>query len=199
MVEKLVVTLTKHAYWGDILQPVLVREEITGALSILEIVGQTSSFFPHLNDPSKSIVKLAEKISDKALMKIFSKEKFIADFHKTVAPERIEKYIRPYIENVHRKIIALLIDTQLPLYIRDGVRTRGLYDTDKVTVSDALSQAVFHFKKDQETGLHYSIRLKCQEEEIDLHATSYFVLCSAPAIVVVNRKLYVFNDIDIAY
>ncbi len=197
MVEKLVITLTKHAYWGDILQPVLVREEITGALSILEIVGQTSSFFPHLNDPSKSIVKLAEKISDKALMKIFSKEKFIADFHKTVAPERIEKYIRPYIENVHRKIIALLIDTQLPLYIRDGVRTRGLYDTDKVTVSDALSQAVFHFKKDQETGLHYSIRLKCQEEEIDLHATSYFVLCSAPAIVVVNRKLYVFNDIDI--
>lgn len=197
MVEKLVITLTKHAHWGDMLQPVLVREEMSGALSILEIVGQTSSVFPHLNDSSKNLVKLAEKISDKALMKIFSKEKNVADFHKTVAPERIEKYIRPYIENVHRKIIALLIDTQLPLYIRDGVRTRGLYDTDRVTLSGALSQAVFHFKKDHETGLHYLIRLRCQDEEIDLHCTSYFVLCSAPAMLVVNRKLYVFNDIDI--
>ncbi len=197
MIEKLVITLTKHAYWGDILQPALVREEISGALSILEIVGQTSSFFPLLNDSSKSIVKLADKISDKALMKIFSKEKSVADFHKTVSPERIEKYIRPYIENVHRKIIDLLIDTQLPLYIRDGVRTRGLYDTDKVVVSDALSQAVFHFKKDHETGLHYLIRLRCKNEELDLHSTSYFVLCSAPAMLVVNRKLYVFNDIDI--
>jgi superfamily II DNA or RNA helicase len=197
MIEKLVITLIKHPHWGDMLQPALVREEISGALSILEIVGQTSSFFPHLNDSSKSVVKLAEKLSDKALMKIFSKEKSVADFHKTITPERIEKYIRPYIENVHRKIIALLIDSQLPLYIRDGVRTRGLYDTDRVMVSGALSHAVFHFKKNRETGLHYLIRLKCQDEEIDLHSTSYFVLCSAPAMLVVNRKLYVFNDIDI--
>jgi len=197
MVEKLIITLTEHALWGSILQPVLVRDESLGYLSILEIVGSKSSIFPELSIFEKEIVLIAEKASDKALMKNYSKEKAIVEFHKRVASETIERYIRPAIESSHRKIIEILQQTQLSLYLRAGVKARALYDTDKVFVPNYMSQVVFNFQKDAETGLRYFISLKSKDEEFDLYSKSYHALCNEPAVLVINHKLHIFSDIDI--
>ena len=62
MTEKLIITLTEHAVWGPILQPVLVQAEISGSLIIQEIVGSRSSYLPQLTEPEKQIVMMAEKI-----------------------------------------------------------------------------------------------------------------------------------------
>src|SRR5665647_491665 len=142
MTEKLIITLTEHAQWGSILQPVLVRDELSGYLSIQEIVGSKSTFFSQLTEQEKEIVLMAEKVSDKALMKNYSKEKNIAEFHKKVTQETIDRYIRPAIEGFHRRAVEVLKTSQLSLYLRDGVKTRVLYDTDKVIVPKDLSQAV---------------------------------------------------------
>lgn len=197
MTEQLIFTITKHPLWGDILQPVLSQTEDNESWVILEILKHRSTFFPLLSDSSKEIVKLSEKIMDNALMKIFSKDKSVADFHKNVSSDKIENYIRPYIENVHRKIVPLLIDLQVPLFVRDGVRMRVLYDLDRVSVSNELSQAIFHFRKAPDTGLHYFIQIKQGDQEINLHNTSYSVLGSAPAMLIINRQLHIFDDIDI--
>jgi len=197
MIEKLVLTLTKHAVWGYILQPALVSENTSSSLLILEIVNSKSSFFPHLSDSSKTIVLLSEKISDKSLMKSYSTSKNIADFHKKVTDEMIVRYIRPNIEIYHRKIIDILSDSRVSLYLRDGIKTRVLYEVDRIYVPKELSQVVFNFTKDSETGLRYNINMKCGNEEFDLHSKTYFGLCSEPAVLVVERRLHIFNDIDI--
>ena len=198
MTEKLIITLTEHAVWGPILQPVLVQAEISGSLIIQEIVGSRSSYLPQLTEPEKQIVMMAEKISDKVLMKNYSKEKNLNEFFKRITPEAIERYIRPAIENYHRVTIAILQQQpSLELYLRAGVKTRSLYFLDKVIVPNIHSEVVFNFKKDEESGLRYFISLKCKDEQFDLHSKTYFALCADPAILVINHKLHTFSDIDI--
>jgi len=198
MTEKLIITLTEHAVWGSILQPVLVQSEISGSLIIQEIVGSRSSYLPQLTELETRIVMMAEKVSDKVLMKNYSKEKNLNEFFKRVSTETIERYIRPAIEDYHRRTIAILQQQpSLELYLRAGVKTRSLYYLDKVIVPTICSEVVFNFKKDEESGLRYFISLKCMDEQFDLHSKTYFALCAEPAVLVINHKLHTFSDIDI--
>ncbi|MEI8085782.1 MAG: DEAD/DEAH box helicase [Paludibacter sp.] len=197
MAEKLIITLTEHVVWGAILQPVLVCEELSGALTILEIVGSKSTFFSKLSNWEKEIVMLSDKVSDKTLMKNYSKEKSLVEFHKKVTPETIERYIRPTIEGFHRKVVDVLKSSQLNLYFRNAIKTRVLYDVDKIIVAQDLSQVVFNFQKDNENGIRYFISLKSNNEVFDLYSKTYFGLCNEPAILVINHKLHTFSEIDI--
>jgi len=211
MTEKIVLTLTKHPLWNYILQPVLVEENDYGTLTILEYADSKSSGFDQLNDLSKEIVLLSEKISDMTLMTAFSKEKIktIAVFHKKVKPEVIEGTIRPYIEDVHRQILLLLKESQLPFYVRENVKIRNLYETDLAIIPADFSKVIFSFTKptEEETTeeeaieddicIHYSLRVKSEDEELELFSLPYFQLCSEPAALIINKKLLVFDNIDI--
>ena len=195
MFEKLIITLTEHTVWGSILQPVLVREELSGALTILEIVGTKSTFFLKLSPLEKEIVMMAEKVSEKTLMKNYSKEKSLVEFHKKVSQETTERYIRPIIESFHRRVVDILKTTDIGLYVRDAVKNRVLYDVDKVIVNKALSEVVFNFEKDNE--IRYFISLKSNNEKFDLFAKSFYSLCNQPAVIVISHKLHTFSEIDI--
>ena len=195
MTEKLVITLTEHAVWGAILQPVLVREELSGALTILEIIGSKSTFFSKLSSLEKELVMMADKVSDKTLMKNYSKEKNLVEFHKKVSQETIERYIRPIIEGFNRRTVEVLKSTEIPLYLRDGVKTRVLYDVDRVIVPVNLSQVLFNFQKDN--TIRYFISLKSNNEVFDLYSKTYYGLCKEPAVLVIGHKLHSFSEIDI--
>jgi len=197
MSEKLIITLTEHSLWGSILLPVLVQEELTGALIILEVLGCKSTFFSKLSEPEKEIVLLADKISDKQLMKNYSKETNIVEFQKKIKKETIDRYIRPLFDGYHSKIVNILKQTDIGFYYRDGNKTRTLYDVDKIIFPREKSEIVFNFQKDVEAGLRYFIHVKCQNENIDLFGKSFFQLCNEPAIIVIGRTLHTFTDIDI--
>ena len=197
MSEKLIITLTEHAHWGTLLQPVLVRVEPSDYLTILEVIGNRSTFLTQLEANEKEIVLLAEKVSDKVLMKNFSKELNIAEFHKKVSKETIERYIRPLIENYHRKVMDALVQSDLTLYHRYGVKNRVLYEVDRILIPKGLSEVVFNFKKDNEAGFRYFMHVKCKEERIDLYEKPHFMICNEPAALVIDRTLHLFNDIDI--
>jgi hypothetical protein len=199
MTEKIVLTLSKHPIWDYILQPVLVEENEYGKLAILENADSKSSGFSQLNDLSKEIILLSENIADTALMEKFSKEKerTVAVFHRKVKSEIINDTIRPYIEDIQHQILLLLKDSELPLYIRENVKIRNLYDTNLTENPDNHSKVIFEFRKKEDTGIHYSIRIKWQEEEMDLFSKPYFLLCSDPASLVIDKKVLLFDDVDI--
>ncbi|MEI7502378.1 MAG: SNF2-related protein, partial [Paludibacter sp.] len=197
MIEKLIFTLTEHVVWGAILQPVLVRQELSGALTILEIVGSKSTFFSKLSNWEKEIVLMADKVSDKSLMKNYSKEKNLVEFHKKVSTETIERYIRPVIEGFHKRAVEVIKSSKIELYLRNAIKTRVLYDADRIIAPQNLSQVIFNFQKDEVNGLRYYISLKSNNGEFDLFSKSYFGLCNEPAVLVIDHKLHTFNDIDI--
>jgi SNF2 family DNA or RNA helicase len=196
MFEKFVVSLIENPVWGYILQPVLVTETEYDTLLIREIVERESSCFAALDAERKAIVSHYEKYTEKTLMKNFSKEKHTADFREKIAPETVERFIRPVIESTHRKIIALVRKAKIPVYIRENVKTRNLRNSNKISVSDSDSDVIFNFNKEESGELVYFIRVKSENAIIDLKSRFFAVICNEPAVVIIDDRLFTFNDID---
>jgi|GEM_PF-1947055 len=211
MIERIVLTLTKHPLWGYTLLPVLVEENEYGKMEILEYADSNTPGFSELNELSKEIVLLSEKISDGYLMGLYSKEKTIAAFQKKVKPETIEASIRPYIENIQYQMLLLLKESKLPFFIRENVKMRNLYESNLAVVPQDFSKVVFRFTKgnkaetingeetilDEDPCIRYSLRVKWEDEEMDLYAQPFFQLCSEPAALVINKKLLLFDNVDL--
>lgn len=195
MDEKIILTLVRHPLWGNILQPLLISELTSEAFQVEEVATSRASYFPSLPSAQQQIVKLTEKYADKALMKLYSKEKITTDFLKKVTDDTIRTYIRPCIENYHKQIIALLPTAELPFYIRETNKVRVIYDTHEIAVSKEKADIVFHFIKDDD-GFRYFIQISWNQSVIDLKDKSYYELCANPAIVVVDQNLFVFENIN---
>ena len=196
MTEKIVLTVVRHPFWGDVLQPVLVSKEMPDSFKIEEIVTSFSSYFTSLTSVQQQIIKLAEKYADKALMKLYSKEKIVADFLKKVTDDTIQAYIRPCIENYHKQIIQLLPESEMSFYARESNKNRIIYDSDEITISKEKADIVFHFIKDDVDGFRYFIQVSWNNAVIDLKDKTYYELCANPAVVVVDRDLFVFSTIN---
>ena len=196
MKEKVILTLFKHAHWGYVLQPVLVEDASSGILNILNVVSEQSSCFKTLTGIQQEIVRYTGRYADEVLMKSYSKEKTVFDFYKTVKPNIIEHYIRPIIEKYHLKIVNLLFDSGMELYHRSELKNRMLYVSNQIFYSSEPVHVVFHFIRDDISGLRYFIRIKHADRTIELKDKSYAVLCNEPAVVAVDNQLFVFKDID---
>ncbi|MDR1593050.1 MAG: DEAD/DEAH box helicase [Prevotellaceae bacterium] len=196
MSELFVVCLIENPVWGYILQPVLVRETDYDALLIREIIERESSCFASLTAEQKAIVVHYEKYTEKTLMKNFSKEKYTNNFREKVTAQKIEHFIRPLIESNHRKIVALIRKANVPVYFREKLKSRNLHDSNRIFVSDSDSDVIFNFTKEYSGELIYFIQVKSEDEVIDLKSRFFAVVCNEPAIVVLDNKLLVFNDID---
>ncbi|MDR0385168.1 MAG: hypothetical protein LBH60_03735, partial [Prevotellaceae bacterium] len=196
MSEQFIVCLIENPVWGYILQPVLVGETKYGALLIREIVERESSCFASLTADQKAIVYQYEKYTEKTLMKNFAKEKNIVDFREKVTPEKVERFIRPVIESTHRKIVPLIRKAKIPVYIRKNIKTRNLHETNRISVSCADSGVIFNFCREASGDLIYYIRVKSENEIINLRSRFLAIICNEPAIVVIDDVLLTFNDID---
>ncbi|MDR2474791.1 MAG: hypothetical protein LBD45_02930, partial [Bacteroidales bacterium] len=196
MPEKLILTAVEHPLWGNILQPVLVEETETDTFIILEVATEKSAYFSALTPVEQEMVRIAGKYSDKALMKLYSREKVASHFLKKVSKATIEHYIRPCIENYHRQLVQQLPQSGMSFFMRANNSIRTLYSFNEITVTDGVAETVFNFIKDSELGFRYFIQVKWNNEIISLKNQMYIVLCFNPAIVVVDLKLFVFEDID---
>lgn len=197
MNKKIVLSISEHSLWGFVIQPVIVTEDSSGVLSIIEIATDASSEDFKLSDLSRKIINLSLSYCDRSLMKNFSKEKTLKSFHSKVSNDIIIRYIKPCIEGYHRKITRLLYSSGLPLYYRSDVKSRNLWPQDRIDVSENSSSAVFNFKKDNKYGLHYSIFVEREGKEIDLNTKNWISLSEDPAVIVINKTLIYFEDIDV--
>ncbi|MDR2287051.1 MAG: DEAD/DEAH box helicase [Prevotellaceae bacterium] len=196
MSEQFIVCLIENPVWGYILQPVLVRETEYDALQICEIIENESSCYASLTAKQKAIVAHYGKYTEKTLMKNFSKEKYINDFREKITPQKIEHFIRPVIESNHRKIVALIREANIPVYFRERMKTRNLHDSNRISVSAVDSDIIFNFFKEDSGDLIYYIQVKSENGIINLKSNFFAVVCNEPAIVVLDNKLFTFNDID---
>ncbi|MDR0603460.1 MAG: DEAD/DEAH box helicase [Bacteroidales bacterium] len=191
-----IVCLIENPVWGYILQPALVEKTEYDSLMIEEIIERKSSCYAALTDEQKTIVSHYEKYTETTLMKNFSREKHLVDFRKKIEPENIERFIRPIIESTHRKMIATIRQANIPVYFRENIKTRNLYDSNKITVRNSDADVIFNFRKEPSGELIYFIQVKSENEVIDLKSRSCATICNEPAIVVIDNRLFVFSDID---
>lgn len=193
--EIIVLTLSTHSKWGAVLLPAMVEVLVSGELILLETAQKSFSTFPNLNEKAREIIALSERFADGSLMKSYSKQKTIREFQATVTDETIDKFIRPFIERCHQKMVRLMVDSGLPLYARSEIKQRTFWPTDRIELPTQVSNVVFCFEK-EETGLRYRLQIENENGLMDLYERSCTVLCQEPAVVVSNKSLFFFEAID---
>lgn len=191
MIEKIVISLSKHPMWGYVIQPLLVSENEYGMNTILEFADSHTAQYGDLNEAGKQLILLAESISDAQLMRLYSKEKNIAAFHKKVKPEIVEKSIKPYIETKQEAMIQLIEASDMPIYLREKVTVRHLYASDQILIPTKTPTVYCHFAKpEEESYIRYTLQITWDEEAIELIHQTPIILSHSPAIFILDHKLF---------
>lgn len=195
MHDSLVITLVQHPSFGYMLQPLFASFcPETEVYSITETARADSSTFQTLTEDEQEIVKLAERYSDKNLMRTYSKEDNEVEFLRKVAASTIETYIRPFIEKKQGRLIEIMQATGTPLFSREKTRIRDFRTNQKLEVLREPSTMVFHFRN-KET-FTYHVEVQNGASSVNLHDRFFAPLVSRPAVAVIGKQLHHFVDID---
>jgi hypothetical protein len=95
---KFILLLTRHRLWGYIFHPYIIVNDSDKEYFLL-----SESLFPYQSDETlksleeeeRELVRIVNEYSDRALFKLFSKDKSVKDFLENVEEEKIKRFIRP--------------------------------------------------------------------------------------------------------
>ena len=195
MTDTLIVTLVNHPNFGYMLQPVFAFFDADAEVYIIaEVARVASASYQELTEEEQRIVRLAASCMDRELMRSFSKEKNEAAFLQKVSPKDIELYIRPFIEKKQGELAALIRKAGMPVFLREKIAVRDLRASQAVEVLKEPSEMVFHFSRAE--TFTYKTTVRNGIEEVVLYEQFFAPLASSPAVVVIDRQLHYFTDVD---
>lgn len=191
-----IVTISNHPVLGPVLVPFFAGEVSPGVIRMDEnaTAKQTTA---DLEDASvKRIIRLAQAITDRKLMKTYSKERTISEFLRNLSPKILTENIRPYIDKKNYEIITLMREANIPLYLRD-VGADLLYEHHLVELSANNVEVSFHCEA-TDHYFRYGIRSFLDNRPVQLRkATPFLILSAEPAIILLGRELLVFEHIRV--
>lgn len=190
--ESLVVALFKHRLFGWKFNVYVAERVSSECINVLGV--PNAAFVEKTSIREKELIRLVEETSDKSLMKKYSTDNTTVEFLKHVTNERIEKFIRPAIEVYSSKIVALLLEMNYPLYFREELKNKMLYDSRKIGILPFRTRCIFNFEKNDD--FRYFITLVNQDKEIPLLGKSCFVISEKPGIIVVEGQIHRLEDIE---
>ena len=191
------VILTQHRIWGSILLPYIITEESDKGFFRLS---ECLSPFPNidtlstLNDEEREIVKVINEYTDRDLYKLFSRDKNVKEFLEKVATEKIEKFIRPYLERRIYKCLVIARDENVPVYFR-RIKTATLHPDDCLNILSENANPVFRFIRTDEQTV-YELSLEASGKKIDLQESPSEILCTVPCVLHQEQKIIFVSDID---
>lgn len=189
---KLVVVL--HPVLGYTIRPMLIIKENPATGNFLWFNQQD---FEKLKIPkSELFFKLMDHIfqySEEIIKKKYCKDKHIKtyDFIKSLEPDFIKTHVRPYIELYLLKVIQLIVDNKIPLYLHDNRLNTLPEKTIHITTN--FSEVVYNFIR-TENETQYFITLSHENKQIQLYQSRGVVLCNKPCWVIVDNKLFRLTD-----
>ena len=195
MEEKLILVVSKHHRFGWKFYIYWAKSLKNGSVEILGVPEAKKEEQRGTPEIDVKLIKLIDEVTDTALMKAYSRTKSLADFIKEVSRETIDKYIRPRIEINIRRVIALALQSTLPIYLRTGITHKTLAESDRITILPAFSQCLFNFLKD-ESGVRYFISLTNEENEISLQRKPAFVLSHEPCIILLGKNIHRVENME---
>ncbi|MGE5419074.1 MAG: SNF2-related protein, partial [Chloroflexota bacterium] len=191
------VVLTQHRIWGSILSPYIITEESDkGFFKLAECL----SPFPNLDtlatlgDEEREIIKIINEYTDRDLFKLFSKDRNVKEFLEKVTPEKVEKFIRPYLERRIYKCFTIARDENIPVWFR-RIRTATLHPDDLLEIVPENAAPVFRFVRTEEQTV-YNLSLEAGGKHIILQDSDAEILCMSPCIILNDQKIYFIADID---
>ena len=196
--EKFIVVLTENRNLGRLAVPYFAEDkENSPSLTLNEKVNTED---PSVHDYQFStkelgILEILNRLSDKYLFKLFSKDQTIKLFYDNLDRKKLDEHIRPHIE----KYMAICFDKlakapQIPIYFKDA-KYSNLYKTDIISVYEKEVEPVFYFDLSEE-GIDYSLKLKLEKDDLSITHKKPLVITNSPCCLLVREKLYRIPDTD---
>lgn len=189
--------LNHHRIWGSILLPYILTKESNRTYYRLS---ECLSPFPNadtlttLAPEEIETVRIINEYNDRNLYKIFSKEKNVKEFQEKVTSEKIEKFIRPYIERRINKALILSRDESIPVYYQK-TKTGSLHYEDSLFLSGEKTVPIFRFDRNIDES-SYNLSLETNGDKIQLFNKNIEILCINPCVIRESQSILFVSDIE---
>lgn len=196
--KELVIGITDHPLFGLIMAPYIVVIKPNHGFYHIEVKIShlnISKYIDGFSENEKQLIKWIDEYSDQNLHKIFSKKRgqTTVDFINALDKEFADKYIRPYIEKRLAKCTDLLQEMNIEAYFKE--KPEYIDSDDKIEVIKGKAQSVFNIAK-LENESQYYLSIRHDKKELNLLGKSGFILTETPCRIIIENKLYIFDDIN---
>ena len=191
MSEKSILVLSEHRQFGWKLNLLKAESRAGGSLYLQGVPDIKTEIQKGISQDEILLMQAVDEVSDKALIKAYSKEK-----NKEKIPQNtIDNLIRPRIERNCSKILTLAQRTNTPIYFRQDIKSSAISDYNKIQILPEPSRCLFNFVKD-EKGLRYFISLTNEDTDISLQQDRAIVLSEVPCVVLLGTKIHQVESIE---
>ncbi len=195
--EKFALVLIKHRLWGHIFLPyIFVNEPDKKYFRLSESLSpyQSDETIKSLSNEEREIVRIINEYSDRALFKLFSKDNSVKDFLLNVTSDKIERFIRPYIERRIRRCFIIAKDEGIVCF-RKRPNSNIVHPGDRIDLASEPASPVFVFNRDPE-GSTYKLKIEIEGKPIELFHNPIEILCNSPCIIMESERVLMIEDID---
>ncbi len=188
--------LTHHRKWGEIFQPYIIVNEANNYFTLSECLSpyQSEEAISFLTHEEIELVRIINEYSDRNLFRVFSKDKSVKEFIQDVTEEKIDKFIRPFIESRLFKCFSIARDEAIPTY-NQRTKLNTLHAEDKLILSNENAKPVFRFDRNDE-GIIYKLKIETEGSTIELLNNPIDILCVTPCLIRSGEKIFFISEID---
>jgi len=189
--------LCHHRLWGSLLLPWIIElESNKNYYSLTECLSPfpASDTLSSLGQEERDAINIINEYSDRNLFNIFSKEKSVKDFLTKITPEKIDSFIRPYIERRIYKCLSLSRDEGIPVYYQK-TKTSSLHREDLLNLYPGYAKPLFRFTRDNIQST-YNLGLEAGGKRVDLKLCSAEIVCNIPCLIRESHRILFVSDIE---
>lgn len=193
--DEIILVLYDHRYLGWKYSVFSAEETESGSMRILGAPNADQEEKGGSRKEIARLIRLVGETTDQALMKLYSKKKSVAEFHKEITPELLERYIRPRIETVNYKVTLIAREMAIPVYIRTDFSNNTLFVQNRLTVMASQSSCLFNFIRNDDE-LKYFITMTNEGREISLRNKRGIILSDKPSVVLIDKEIHCIDKIE---
>ncbi|MDR1344104.1 MAG: DEAD/DEAH box helicase [Tannerellaceae bacterium] len=192
---ELILTLSEHLSFGWMFHACSARKVGQDEWRILGATDAGREKARGASPEMTAMVAILDDITDRALMRDFSKQKSLLVFLREVGQDVTERFIRPRIERANLKTAAAAGRMGIAVFLRQDMGTNVLYESDRLRMVEEKAVCVFHFVKDKR-GFRYFISLACRGREVSLRQIPGIILSDSPCLLLSGREALEVENIE---
>jgi SNF2 family DNA or RNA helicase len=189
--------LLHHRLWGSVILPYIIQKETNrGYYRLSECLSPfpNSDILGTLTPEEREVVKIINEYTDRALFKLFSRDKTVKEFLEKLEPEKLDSFIRPYIERRLYKCFRIVRNENIPLYFQK-TKAGTLHAEDQLFVNEENAEPVFRFIRNEEQSF-YNLSLEYGGKLIDLRKNSVDIICQSPCLIREDHRILFVSEIE---
>jgi superfamily II DNA or RNA helicase len=147
-----------------------------------------------LTDTQRKFVQWTDQYSGREMAYVLRRKKNVREFTRLLTDEIIEREVRPYIERRLLHCFDALPGSNTRLFLQDT--PDRIYPNREIFYDSQPSEAVFNFHYSRADGLRYFLSVLHAGKDISLRGKELIPLVGQPSVMLMDRLLLRFTDID---